>query len=309
MTFASIPLPLFDTVIPGHGEVTESVWTAWNTDPLVLIPAVLVGYWYIRGVRRMRSRKHTATQTTLFFLGLLMIVLALQSPIDRLGEHHFSIHVVQHEMIILFGVPLMLLGAPTTPLLLGLPRLIRHEVVRPIAGSVTGHRLYRILTVPAFGIGLLVAILWGWHFIPGAFDAALRHGLVHEAMHMAFVVGAMVFWWPLIDPLPLHSRLGYGARIAYLMPMIIARIVTGAAITFAGQPLYPTYLEVEAVIGLDPLGDQQLGALLMWIPGTMMHLIAIAIIFGVWSEKSRPGAPPAPAAPDQSVRDEGMVIP
>jgi putative membrane protein len=292
MTLIPSPLPGVGAVSPAHGQVTDSVWTAWNADPLILIPAVLVGFWYLRGVRRMRSRRHRGSQTALFFLGLGALVLALQSPIDPLGEHHFSIHVVQHELFVLFGAPLLLLGAPTTPLLLGLPRSIRRDVVRPIAGSAGGHRLYRVLTFPPVSIGVLVAMLWGWHFTPGAFDAALSNDFVHDLMHLSFVSAAFLFWWPVIDPLPLHSRLGYGARIAYLMPMILARIVTGAAITFADEPIYQTYLEVEPVMPIEPIGDQQLGALLMWVPGTMMHLVVIAIIFSVWAEKSRPTDPP-----------------
>lgn len=278
---------------PAHGQVTDSVWLAWNADPQILIPAALVGYWYVRGVGRMRRRRHPKSQTVMFFAGLAILVLALQSPIDPLGEHHFSFHVLQHELFILAGVPLLLLGAPTTPLLLGIPRSIRRDVIRPIAGGSVGRRLYRVLTFPPVGIGFLVSMLWGWHFIPGAFDAALRNDLVHDAMHLSFVVAAFVFWWPVIDPLPLHSRLGYGGRIAYLLPMIIARIVTGAAITFAGEPLYQAYVEAERVVPLDPMGDQQLGALLMWIPGVMMHLIVIAIIFNVWAAKSRPAGPPS----------------
>lgn len=301
MTLAAIPVSMFESISPGHGSVTDSVWTAWNTDPAVLIPAVFFGFWYARGLRRMRSRKHTAGQTTSFYLGLAILVLAVESPIDPLGEHHFSFHVLQHEMLILFGMPLLLLGAPTTPVLLGLPRWIRRDIVHPIAASSPAHRLYRFVTHPAVGIGVLIALLWGWHFIPGAFDKAVRHDVLHQLMHLSFVVGAFLFWWPAIDPLPLRSRLGYGLRIVYLMPMIIARIVTGAAITFVDDPLYTVYLEVDPVVALTAAEDQQLGALLMWVPGTMMHLIAIAILFGVWSEKSRPTPPPAVAtrgAPD-----------
>ena len=292
MALAAIPVSVLDAAGPAHGAVTESVWTAWNTDPVVLIPAAIFGFWYARGVRRMRSRRQTGGQIALFYLGLAVMVLALESPIDPLGEHHFTFHVLQHEMLILFGTPLVLLGAPTTPILLGLPRWIRRDVVHPIAASRRAHWLYGVVTHPAVSIGALVGLLWSWHFIPGAFDAALRDDLVHQVMHVSFVVGALLFWWPLIDPLPLRSRLGYGLRVVYLLPMIIARIVTGAAITFVEDPLYTVYLEVEPIVALDPAGDQQLGALLMWVPGTMMHLVAIAILFGVWAEKSRPEGPP-----------------
>ena len=85
---------------PEHGDIEGPVWLAWNLDPTVVVPAIGVGWWYARRVRRCRERSHTHPwwRTALFYTGLAINVLAIESPIDRLGEHHFAFHVVLHEM-------------------------------------------------------------------------------------------------------------------------------------------------------------------------------------------------------------------
>lgn len=192
-----------------------------------------------------------------------MIVLAIESPVDRLGEHHFTFHMVQHEMFILIGAPLTLLGAPLTPVLLGMPRWARRRVVRPVAASRVGHAAYRGLTFPPFSVGLLVVLLSAWHLVPGWFDAALRNDLIHDMQHFSFLAGGFVFWWTVIDPMPLRSRLSYGQRMLYLPPMMATRVMPGALLTFADEPFYDSYAEVNRIIPLTPIEDQQLGGLLM----------------------------------------------
>jgi len=210
-------------------------------------------------------------------------------------------------MFLLIGAPLMLVGAPSTPLLLGLPRFARRRVVRPLAASRLAHAVYRGLTYPPFSIGQLVLLLFAWHLIPGWYDAALRNDAVHDLEHFSFLAGGFIFWWPVIDPAPLRSRLGYGQRMLYLPPMMATRIMLGAFLTFADRPFYDSYLDVNRLLPLTPLEDQQLGGLLMWLVGVMMHLVAVGIIFVVWVRKSeRADEPPLGAVlPDEVLGDAG----
>lgn len=289
---------------PGHvGGIEGPWWAAWNADPQVLIPAALVLWIYVRGLRRSRL-PHPWWRTGLFVTGLAVIVLALQSPIDRLGEHHFVFHMVQHELLTMVGVPFMLLGAPTTPMLLGLSRGIRQAIIRPLAGNAWLHRIFRVLTHPVVAAAHLIVATTVWH-MPFAFDAALRDSLIHQIQHTSFLVGSAFFWWNVIDPAPLRSRLSYPQRILYLLPSMVQRIIIGAFLTFSTEPWYRTYLEMTPFIPLSPLEDQQLGGLLMWVPMEIVNVAIIGVLFFMWAARSqRPTSPPdaAVACPTSAAR-------
>lgn len=274
-------------VLPGHGGIEGDWWLAWNVDPQVLLPAALLAFWYVSGARSMGRQRHPLSRSLLFMTGLVVNLLAMESPIDRLGEHHFAFHMIQHELFVLVGVPLMLLGAPTIPVLRGMPKRLQRLLGRLLFRSPAWHRLTRILTYPPFALLQMLFVLYGWHFAPGWFDAALRNDAIHDVQHVSFLVAGGLFWWNVIDPWPLRSRLPYGARMLYIMALMIPRALLGATLVYASQPYYRAYSEVRPIISIDPLEDQVLGGLIMWVPGESLHLVALGIVFFVWYGKSQ----------------------
>lgn len=271
--------------IPGHEGIEGDWWFAWNLDAPVLLPAVLLGYLYWRGVGRMR-RHHSRWHSVAFFSGLAAFVLAIESPIDRLGEHHFTFHMVQHEIFILLGAPLLLLGAPLTPLLLGMPRWARRNLVHPLARSTGLHSFYRWLTWPPASTLLLAAPFVAWHLMPGWFDAALRSDPVHDVQHLTFVTTALIFWLPVIDSKPLRSRLSDFQRLAYQLPMIATRIGLGLILALASEPFYEAYAEAEPVFdSLTGMFDQVNGVAVMWMFGITTHILVAAFLFDRMTEQ------------------------
>ena len=273
-----------------HGGVHEgqSVWERWSLDPELLIPVALLTALYLRGVWvwRDRSREHPRWRTASYLAGMAILVAAIETPLDALAEHHFSMHMIQHELLMMFVAPLILLGAPTTPLLRGIPRAVRRRLVRPLASSAPVYGTYRFATHPLFGLVAFTAILWAWHLAPGWYDAALEHGLLHQLQHVSFTLGGVLIWWNVIDPKPLRSRLGYITRMGFLVVVSTPKSFLGALIVFAEEPLYDFYAEAEPILALTPLEDQELGGTLMWVPSQMMFLIAVGLVFAVWAHKS-----------------------
>ena len=213
-------------------------------------------------------------------------MLALESPVDRLGAHHFTFHMFQHELVLMLAAPLILFGAPTTPVLRGMPRWLRLGVVRPLAGSGVVRRLYRLLTHPLVAVVLLTTVLWSWHLTPGWYDAALRDDVVHDIQHISYAVAGVLFWWNVIDPAPLRARMAYPLRMVYLVAGSTPKHFLAALLTFASEPLYDAYAQVEPVVALSLRDDQAIGGLIMWAPSQMMHLVAIAAVFFVWAHRS-----------------------
>lgn len=281
---------LIPHVVPGHEPVApgESVWTAWSLDILLVVPVLLVSVLYLRGLARWteRSRPHPWWRTASYFAGLGVLLLAVESPLDALGEQHFSFHMVQHELIIMFAAPLVLLGAPTTPVLRGLPRSVKRRVVSPLARNDGAYRVFRFVTHPLVAGGIFIAVLWAWHVTPGWYNAAVEHRPIHDLQHVSFFVIGVLFWWNVIDPAPMRARMPYLLRIGYLLAVSTPKHFLGAYIVFTDEVLFTAYERIPRYFDISLVDDESIGGLIMWVPSQMMHLVAMAIVFGVWAHKS-----------------------
>jgi cytochrome c oxidase assembly factor CtaG len=266
----------------------HAAWTAWNLDLPILIPAALAAFFYARGLHEWkdRHRKHPWWRTALYYVGLSTLVLAMVSPIDSLGSHHFFMHMTQHELIMLVGVPLVLLGAPTTPVLRGMPKWLRLGLVAGLAGDDIARSVWRFLTHPLVALTLYTVVLIAWHMLPGWYNAAVQNEAIHYLQHLSFAGTAFLFWWNVIDPAPLRASMGYLLRMVYVLAAATAQSIVAALLTLADEPIYDVYVDARRIFDLSPLSDQELGGLIMWVPGQLLHLIVIGVLFGVWAVQS-----------------------
>jgi putative membrane protein len=240
---------------------------SWDLRFEILLPLLVAGALYARGWRRLRRRgsQRLATRWRLaaFLGGLFTIVLSLLSAIDSFSAD---------------------LANPFPFLLWGLPRG-RELGLALFAPGARFAQLLRKATGPGITWLLFVACIWGWHD-PGAYDAALKSDLVHDIEHLSFYLTALLFWWHVTQSGPrVHRSLSPGARIAYTLSVVPANMIAGVAISFAGEPLYEHYLTVPRLWGLTALQDQQLGGTIMWIPGSMMYLLATIALIAAWMQQ------------------------
>jgi cytochrome c oxidase assembly factor CtaG len=92
----------------------------------------------------------------------------------------------------------------------------------------------------------------------------------------------MLFWWHVIGAAPhLHKRMSPGGRIGYVLSVVPVNALTGIAIAFASTPLYPHYTQVARPGRMTILQDQMLSGILMWIPGSMMYIMAALVLLAV----------------------------
>lgn len=268
----------------------QAWWTAWNFDPQYLIPVALMGFLYARGLLRWteRTREHSQWRTASYYGGLLLLVLLFESPLDRLGEHHFSLHMVQHSLVMMGVPPLIYLGAPATPILKGLPKGFRRSVVAPFLSSPVTTAVWDFLTKPLVAIALFTMSQWLWHLAPGWYEAALQDDVIHDLQHISFLAVAMIFWWNVIDPKPRRSRISsMGLRIVYFYGGMVPKHVLAAFISFADHVFYPTYETRQLFLPLSPIDDQRLAGVLMWVPfGEMLNIVVAGVIFYVWWKQS-----------------------
>jgi putative membrane protein len=179
---------------------------------------------------------------------------------------------VQHLVLTLLFPPLLLLGIPGW--------LLRPLVRRPGVRAVA-----RALTRPWVAALLFSVSIAAWHVSP-LYDLMMRNHEVHIATHLMFMVTATLMWWPVMSPLPELPPLSPGIGMLYLFLVGIPMQMVGALITFADEVLYPWYVTAPRTWGLSPLDDQQLGGLLMWVPGNLWMFAAIGVLFFRWSRES-----------------------
>lgn len=270
----------------------------------------LLAALYLDGAQRSRAgaRAWPIWRTALFLLGLAAIVAALLSPIDALALDLFSVHMIQHMLLLMVAAPLLLLGAPVRPLLRGLPRWARVHVVRPIARSGAVRAALHLLRHPLVAGSLYVGGLYVWH-APPLYDAAIFDQTVHDLEHLWFLITALLFWSCVIDPEPFRATLPFGLRIPYLVIAGAGQGLLGALLTLSSRAFYPAYTGRSVGFGIDPLTDQHVGGAIMWAPGDLIFFVAVSIVFFQWLDRDEreqlereARARTAPAAPARMPR-------
>jgi putative membrane protein len=306
------PLGPLHGVEPGAGT---PLWLRWNLDPLLLLGIALFAAAYLYGIGPYRRRRGlppvSGWRVAAFDAGTVIFALALVSPLDTISDDYlFSAHMIQHMLIALVAPPLWLLGTPGW-------------LLEPLFHRPAVARVARLLTNPIVAFALFNGDLWLWH-IPPLYDATLQSEAVHVFEHLTFVGTAVLFWWAVLSPVRAVPRIAPGFGVLYLFIACQPMVALGALLTFASVPLYQPYVDAPRLWGSTPLGDQQLGGLIMWLPSTAPYLIGASILFFRWvgiqdhAERTAAGEfdepPPEPVPPlepnrDAAVSEGGMVSP
>lgn len=246
----------------------------WSFEPWVVAALALSLTLYAIGLLRLwRAAGYghgvRPLQAAAFLGGWLAVVLALVSPLDALGTQLFSAHMVQHEALMVLAAPLLVLGRPLAAWAWAFP-----APWRPALGRWTRRplpaRLWQGLIYAPTAWALHGIALWSWH-LPSWFEAALRHPGLHTVQHASFFVTALLFWW---GPLGARERTGHGAALLYLFTTMMHTAALGALLTLSPVLWYGSYAATSAALGIDPLEDQQLGGLIMWVPAGLAYLFA-----------------------------------
>jgi len=276
----------FSTLASGHVEDSQTLqpytWH-WSFEPWVIFFLLLSIAWYAIGIVRLwqkvgNSRQALLHQAVFFLSGWLALVVALVSPLDPLGVQLFSAHMVQHELMMIVAAPLLVMSRPFGIWMWALPESWRSRVTDVVRWR--GIALpWNILTNALIAWILHALALWVWH-VPAFFNTALTDNTVHTWQHFSFLVSALLFWWTVFrDGL---TRTGCGTAILYLFTTMLHTSALGALLTFSATPWYSGYLGSNTALGWEPLVDQQLGGLIMWVPGGLVYIGAALALGARW---------------------------
>jgi cytochrome c oxidase assembly factor CtaG len=292
-----VALALLIVTRPAHAHAgmppaPHDLWSAWTLDPWIVIPLLLAAGIYARGTRRLRRRSRAPRglppwRVACFAAGLLLMAIALVSPLDAMGSALFSAHMAQHELMIVLAAPLLVLGRPIVPMVWALSPRWRRTL--GVWSRRWLKRPWRTLTLPAVAFAVHAAAVLVWH-VPAFYQATLESAPVHALQHVSFVGSALLFWWAMLGG-GRQRRTRYGAAVLCLFATALYGSALGALLTFAESPWYPAYGSWPLVWGLTPLEDQQIGGLIMWIPAGLVHLPTALAFVALWAGLFTESAP------------------
>ena len=221
-----------------------------------------------------RGRRHDRRRAAAFYGGVAAAVLALDTPIDAYADRLFSVHMLQHVLLLTVVPPLLVLGRPWPRLWQPFPVSIRRAGARLLSAGAPLARLDVALV-------LLAADLGAWH-VPALYDATLRSDLVHQLEHLSFVLVGILFWAPVLGTPPLRARLDGAQRFVYLVLAMVPGWILAIVLAFARTPLYSYTALQRRPGGISALADQQLAAGVMWVPGSLVYTVAACWALYSW---------------------------
>jgi putative membrane protein len=232
--------------------------SGWNIDPLELGVIAVVALLYGRRARTLARRGRPAPRwrVAAFGAGLFVILVALVSPIDTIGEERlFSVHMLQHLMLGDLGALLLVLG-------------LDGRLLQPLLRWRFLYRL-RFLANPLVALPLWAANFCAWH-VPTLFDAALENDGIHALQHATFIAFGMLMWAALLEPLPGPAWFTAPWKIPYVLAMWLVMLVLSQVFIWSSHSFYRRY-------GLD---DQKAGGGVMLVESifTMLSVLVWVLL-------------------------------
>ncbi len=239
---------------------------AWTFEPIQIAPILVLAALYARRAFTLKARGQAPPAWRLgsFALGIVLLLAAVASPVDHLGEEESqAFHMIQH---ILIGdlAPLALVAGLTGPIL------------RPVLQYI--HPLRRVFH-PFAALVIWATLLFTWH-IPFMYEAALHHTWVHALEHASFFTGGTLVWVPLLEAVPMPEWFGTGMKMGFIASVRVIESILGNVFVWANHPYYSTYAHADRrPWGMTAVNDQRLAGSIMMVEGSIVTLLALAWFF------------------------------
>jgi putative membrane protein len=213
---------------------------------LILLTLVLTACVYSRewlSLRRTSPTLVTRWRLLAFLSGLLAIGVAVASPLGVLDHQSLTAHMVRHLLLMVVVAPLILFGAANQPPLSGLPNW-------STGGSSLFMTRLRSLLGPLFDNPIFcwlagVATVVVWH-IPFFFQLGLSSPAWHTIEDVSFISAGLLFWRPIITPLPNDAKTPQWSLILYLFLATVPCDILSAFLVFCGRVVTPiTYRQTR----------------------------------------------------------------
>ncbi|PWT81938.1 MAG: cytochrome c oxidase assembly protein [Blastocatellia bacterium] len=265
---------------------------SWDLNHNVLWMLPLCALMYARGfalVHLQMPRRYPVWRLASFTFGILVVFIAIASPLDALGALLLYIHMTQHMLLIMVAPPLIWLGQPIVPMLRALPPKLAKRLLGPLLRCRALRAAGRAFTRATVCWLALTAAMLLWH-VPQLYEIALHSEGWHEIQHACFFAAALLFWSRVIHVWPNRLTTPRWTTIPYLVSADLINTALSAVLSFSTHVLYPTYASAPRILAISPIEDQALAGVIMWVPGSIAFLLpAVMVIVQLF--EARPHTP------------------
>jgi putative membrane protein len=249
-----------------------------HLDLYLLVFLLGFGYWYadarLRRYLAADAPAATRGQRWQWYGALALLTVVSGWPFHDIGEQAlFSVHMVEHMVLVLVVPPLLLRGLPRWLADLTLGNRVVAKVLRPLAKPVPAFVIFNVS---------YIAIHW-----PDLVTLMVTNQLVHFAVHSWLFGAAILMWLPVFSPTLAIPRLQPPAQMLYLFLMSLLPTVPASFLTFSSVPIYPVYGDAALAYGLTPVADQTIAGIIMKVVGGFLIWGTIAVIWFRWSKQER----------------------
>ena len=244
-------------------------WQSGALSFVSLAVELLLGGGYLWSARRLarRGRRWSPWRTASFLGGLALVVVAVQSGLAAYDDSLFSLHMVQHLLLMNFSPILIALGAPVT---LVLQASSRETQVRIL--GVLHHPVVEALTHPAVVATLAYGTMVVYLLTP-LYRLSVEHPVLHDLTHLHFLFWGCLFWWLVVGLDPSRWRLSHPQKLVMLAAGIPVSAIVGVTLTGARSSVAPLFHTVA---------DTRAGGSILWVAGELTTLVALGIVVAQW---------------------------
>jgi putative membrane protein len=265
----------------------------WSANVAVLAAGLAVVAVHLAGLLGLRADARRsgaalpaglAREAIAFYSGLLLLVLAVVSPLGYWAGTFIWLRVLQDIVFGVYAPPLIVLGAPWLVLWRGLgrgPGSGPGHTWSPRAATATGRVPPSLRSWPVAVTALFVVVWCGW-YVPALYDAGVHHPVVLAAQAVTTLAAGTALWLQLIGSRPYSPQFGPLYRVMLLAAIVLCSTILGMVLSFGANVLYPVYLGVGHHHLLSVVFDQQAGGSELWVLVLVPYLIAGIALLVRW---------------------------
>lgn len=268
------------------------IWAPWDFSWSEYLATTFALFWFSRGLMREPPEMRPSRWRQIAFVtGLLVTYAVLQTRFDYMAQHMFFLNRAQHVIMHHIGPFVAVLGWPGGTIKRGMPRRLRSIVEHHCVAAAV-----RFVQQPVLAAFLFVGLFYFW-LIPSIHFRAMLDARLYAIMNWTMVIDGFLFWSLVLDPRPKPpARVSFGGRAGLAFGVMFPQIILGAVIAFSHTDLYPYYDFCGRLFpSISALNDQHIGGIVMWIPPSMMSVLAVVLVLNALRrhEESHPEVDPA----------------
>ena len=258
----------------------QSVMEDWSLPVWLTLATVVTVVVYVRGwlaLRKTRREQFTGWRLASFLAGLASLWVAVGSPLDAFADVLLSAHMVEHLLLMSVGPATGAARRGRCAVASRTAVVVRQAIAGPLIRLGPLRRFAHWLVTPVVAWLAMNVTFLAWH-VPGAYDFALENETVHDLEHLCFLFTSLLFWWCIIRPWPTAQQSHRWGILLYLVGADLVNTSLSAFLAFCNRPMYAFYVDNPNPFGIAPLSDQILGAVVMWVVGSLVFLVPAGII-------------------------------